>query len=55
MPIPGTPKLYRLQENNVAATGIEQSEDDLRHRHAASQVKVQRARYSRVAQRVINR
>jgi aryl-alcohol dehydrogenase-like predicted oxidoreductase len=55
VPIPGTTKLHRLQEN-VAAVAIELNEGDLREiEDAASQITVQGARYSESAQRMINR
>jgi aryl-alcohol dehydrogenase-like predicted oxidoreductase len=55
VPIPGTTKLHRLQEN-VAAAAVELSEGDLRDiESAASQIAVQGARYSEAAQRMINR
>ena len=55
VPIPGTTKLHRLQEN-VAAAAVELSEADLREiESAASQITVQGARYSEGAQRMINR
>ena len=55
VPIPGTTKLHRLQEN-VAAAAVELTEDDLRDiESAASQITVQGARYSEAAQRMINR
>jgi aryl-alcohol dehydrogenase-like predicted oxidoreductase len=55
VPIPGTTKLHRLQEN-VAAASIELSEEDLREiETATSQITVQGARYSESAQRMINR
>jgi aryl-alcohol dehydrogenase-like predicted oxidoreductase len=55
VPIPGTTKLHRLQEN-VAAASIELSEGDLREiESAASGITVQGARYSEGAQRMINR
>ena len=55
VPIPGTTKLHRLQEN-VAAAAVELSEADLRDiESAASQITVQGARYSESAQRMINR
>ncbi|HWR53752.1 MAG TPA: aldo/keto reductase, partial [Bryobacteraceae bacterium] len=55
VPIPGTTKRHRLQEN-VAAASIELSEGDLREiGSAASQITVQGARYSEGAQRLINR
>ena len=55
VPIPGTTKLHRLQEN-VAAASIELSKEDLREiEGAASEITVQGARYSEAAQRMINR
>ena len=55
VPIPGTTKLHRLQEN-VAAEAVELTEGDLHDiESAASQIKVEGARYSEAAQRMINR
>lgn len=55
VPIPGTTKLHRLEEN-LGAASIELTSDDLRRiDEAASQVDVQGARYSEGAQRLINR
>jgi len=55
VPIPGTTKLHRLQEN-IAAAAVELTEGDLRDiESAASQIKVEGARYSEAAQRMINR
>ena len=55
VPIPGTTKLHRLQEN-IAAAAVELSEADLHDiDRAASQITVQGARYSESAQRMINR
>ena len=55
VPIPGTTKLQRLQEN-VAAESIELSEQDLLEiESATSGITVQGARYSEGAQRMINR
>jgi aryl-alcohol dehydrogenase-like predicted oxidoreductase len=55
VPIPGTTKLHRLQEN-VAAVSVELTETDLRDiESAASQITVQGARYSEGAQRMIDR
>jgi aryl-alcohol dehydrogenase-like predicted oxidoreductase len=55
VPIPGTTKLHRLQEN-VAAASVEFTEGDLRDiEDAASQITVQGARYSESAQRMIDR
>lgn len=55
VPIPGTTKLHRLQEN-VAAAAIELTEGDLREiESAASRITVQGARYSEGAQRLVDR
>ena len=55
VPIPGTTKLHRLQENLGAAV-VELTQADLRDiEGAASQIEVQGARYSEAAQRMINR
>ena len=55
VPIPGTTKLHRLEEN-VKAASIELSEADLREiESATSGITVQGARYSEAAQRMINR
>jgi aryl-alcohol dehydrogenase-like predicted oxidoreductase len=55
VPIPGTTKLHRLQEN-VAAESIQLSAEDLREiENATSAIAVQGARYSEAAQRMINR
>ncbi|HEV7517399.1 MAG TPA: aldo/keto reductase [Thermoanaerobaculia bacterium] len=55
VPIPGTTKLHRLEEN-VAAALVELAESDLREiENAASQITVQGARYSEGAQRMVNR
>ena len=55
VPIPGTTKLHRLQENVAAAT-IELSEEDLREIESSiSEITVEGARYSEGAQRLINR
>ncbi len=55
VPIPGTTKLNRLQEN-VAAAQVELTKSDLRDiEETASQIKVQGARYSEAAQRMIDR
>jgi len=55
VPIPGTTKLHRLQENAVSAS-LELSADDLRDiETAASQIEVQGERYPEAAQRMINR
>lgn len=55
VPIPGTTKLHRLQEN-VAAAAVELTEGDLRDiESAASQITVQGARYSEGSQRMVDR
>jgi len=55
VPIPGTTKLHRLREN-VAAAEVQLTDNDLRDiEGAASQIKVEGARYSEAAQRMINR
>src|SRR5205814_9918146 len=55
VPIPGTTKRPRVQEN-VAAAAVELTDGDLRDiENAAAQITVQGARYSEVAQRMINR
>jgi aryl-alcohol dehydrogenase-like predicted oxidoreductase len=55
VPIPGTTKLQRLQEN-VAAAAVELTGDDLRDvESAASGITVEGARYSEGAQRMVDR
>jgi len=55
VPIPGTTKLHRLQEN-VTAAAMELSEADLREiENATATITAQGARYSEGAQRMINR
>lgn len=55
VPIPGTTKRHRLEEN-VAAASVELTEVDLRDiESAASQITVQGARYSESAQRMVDR
>jgi aryl-alcohol dehydrogenase-like predicted oxidoreductase len=55
VPIPGTTKLHRLQEN-VAAASVELTEGDLRDiESAASRITVQGDRYSETSQRMIDR
>jgi aryl-alcohol dehydrogenase-like predicted oxidoreductase len=55
VPIPGTTKLHRLEEN-LAAAAIELSAEDLREMESAtSGLTVQGERYSEGAQRMINR
>jgi aryl-alcohol dehydrogenase-like predicted oxidoreductase len=55
VPIPGTTKLHRLEEN-IGAVNIELTPDDLRQLDvAASKIDAQGARYPESAQRMINR
>jgi aryl-alcohol dehydrogenase-like predicted oxidoreductase len=55
VPIPGTTKLHRLEEN-LAAASIELNRNDLHDiESAASQITVQGARYSEAAQRMVDR
>ena len=55
VPIPGTTKLHRLQEN-VAAASVELTAGDLREiESAADQITVEGHRYPESAQRMINR
>jgi aryl-alcohol dehydrogenase-like predicted oxidoreductase len=55
VPIPGTRKLERLEEN-LQAVDIELTPDDLRAiENAASQITVQGARYSESMERLTNR
>jgi aryl-alcohol dehydrogenase-like predicted oxidoreductase len=55
VPIPGTTKLHRLQEN-VGAVGITLSANDLKEiGDALSYIQVRGARYSEQAQKMINR
>ncbi len=55
VPIPGTTKLHRLEEN-IAAADIELSADDLQEiETAATQITAQGARYSEANQRMIDR
>ena len=55
VPIPGTTKLPRLEEN-VGSVSVQLGEADLREiERAASQITVEGARYSEAAQRMINR
>ncbi|HEY3586819.1 MAG TPA: aldo/keto reductase [Myxococcaceae bacterium] len=55
VPIPGTTKLHRLEEN-LGSAAVELTADDLREiEAAASQIRAQGARYSEAAQRMINR
>jgi aryl-alcohol dehydrogenase-like predicted oxidoreductase len=55
VPIPGTTKLHRLEEN-IGAAGIELTPDDLRAiERAVSKVAVQGARYPEHLQRLVGR
>ncbi len=55
VPIPGTTKLHRLQEN-VGAVSVDLTEADLQEiERAASEITLQGARYSESAQRMIDR
>jgi aryl-alcohol dehydrogenase-like predicted oxidoreductase len=55
VPIPGTTKLHRLEEN-IAAANVELTPDDLRQIDAAtSKIPVQGARYPEEMQKLVNR
>ncbi len=55
VPIPGTTKRHRLEEN-LGAAAIELTRDDLREiDEAAARITVQGARYSEISQRMIDR
>jgi len=55
VPIPGTTKLHRLEEN-LGAAAVELAPDDLREiENAAAQIAVHGARYSETSQRMVNR
>ena len=55
VPIPGTTKLHRLEEN-IGAAAIELTPDDLRQiDSAASKIPVQGARYPEHLQKLVNR
>jgi aryl-alcohol dehydrogenase-like predicted oxidoreductase len=55
VPIPGTTKRHRLEEN-VAAMAVELTQGDLRDiESAAGQIRIHGARYSEAVQRMINR
>ncbi|MGE0132966.1 MAG: aldo/keto reductase [Blastocatellales bacterium] len=55
VPIPGTTKLHRLEEN-LGAVNVELTSNDLREiDNAVSQLAIQGARYSEAAQKLINR
>lgn len=54
VPIPGTTKLHRLQEN-IGATDIDLSDEELRRiEKAISQIEVRGARYSESSQRMVD-
>jgi aryl-alcohol dehydrogenase-like predicted oxidoreductase len=55
VPIPGTTKLHRLEEN-LGAASVELTADDLREiERAASHITVQGARYSETSERMVDR
>jgi aryl-alcohol dehydrogenase-like predicted oxidoreductase len=55
VPIPGTTKLHRLEEN-IGAAGVELTPDDLRQiENAASKIPVQGARYPEELQKLVGR
>jgi aryl-alcohol dehydrogenase-like predicted oxidoreductase len=55
VPIPGTTKLHRLEEN-IGATAVELTPDELRQiDNAASNIPVQGARYPENLQKMVNR
>lgn len=55
VPIPGTTKLHRLEEN-LGAASLELTPDDLREiEDAAARITVQGARYSEASQRMVDR
>ena len=55
VPIPGTTKLHRLEEN-IGAVSVELTADDLREiDSAASKIPVQGARYPENLQKLVNR
>ena len=55
VPIPGTTKLHRLEEN-IGAVNVELTADDLRELDAAaSKIAVQGARYPEQLQRMVGR
>jgi aryl-alcohol dehydrogenase-like predicted oxidoreductase len=55
VPIPGTTKLHRLEEN-LGAAAVELTEDDLRQiEAAASEITLHGARYSESSERMIDR
>jgi len=55
VPIPGTTKLHRLEEN-IGATGVELTRDDIQQlESAASKIAVQGARYPEALQKLVGR
>jgi aryl-alcohol dehydrogenase-like predicted oxidoreductase len=55
VPIPGTTKLHRLEEN-LGAVKVELTQDDLRQLdQLTSQIQIQGNRYSEAAQKMVNR
>jgi aryl-alcohol dehydrogenase-like predicted oxidoreductase len=55
VPIPGTTKLHRLEEN-LGAVNVELTRDDLREiDEASSKITIQGARYSEASQRMVDR
>jgi aryl-alcohol dehydrogenase-like predicted oxidoreductase len=55
VPIPGTTKLHRLEEN-IGATKVELSGEDLAHIDSVfSKIEIQGARYSQAGQKFVNR
>jgi aryl-alcohol dehydrogenase-like predicted oxidoreductase len=55
VPIPGTTKLSRLEEN-IGAVSVELTSDDLREiESAASQIRIEGARYPEQLQRMTGR
>jgi aryl-alcohol dehydrogenase-like predicted oxidoreductase len=55
VPIPGTTKLHRLEEN-IGAANVQLTADDLRQiDNASSKIPVQGARYPENLQKLVNR
>ena len=54
VPIPGTTKLHRLEEN-LGAVDIKLTAEDLREIETAAGIQVQGARYNESSQRMVNR
>jgi aryl-alcohol dehydrogenase-like predicted oxidoreductase len=55
VPIPGTTKLHRLEENLGAASVVLTPDDQSEIEHAASQIAVQGARYSESSEKMVDR